>query len=74
MGQSQLVHRADILAILLSSFLQGSDKPTLLALAVAFGVDRDFQQRVELLKHQRTITLDRGQCPDCTYKWRAKQN
>ena len=58
---SLLVHRADILATLLSSFLQGSDKPTLLALAVAFGVEDDFRIEVQRLEHQRVITLEGGE-------------
>ena len=57
---SSLVHRADILAILVSSFLQGGDRPTLMALAVAFSLDRDFMNEVKRLEDQRVITLEGG--------------
>jgi hypothetical protein len=60
MMQSLTLYKGDILAILVSSFLQGGDKPTLFALAVGFGVDRDFRQECARLENQRVITLEKG--------------
>jgi len=57
-NKSDLVHRADILAILLSSFLQGADKPTLLAVAVAFQIGDDFHRECVRLENQRVIALE----------------
>ena len=57
---SELVHRTDILSSLVASFLQGGDRPTLMALAVAFGVNQQFIAECRRLQDQRTIALEPG--------------
>ena len=58
-NSSQLVHRSDILAILVSLFMQWGDRDTLLALSVAFQVSDDFIKTIDRINSQKNLLLEK---------------